>query len=33
MWLQVIVDLLNIIKFVLEKLGVYTPPTTTQEAE
>ena len=32
MWVQVIVDFLDALKFILEKLGLYKAPvTTTQE--
>lgn len=33
MWLQVIVELLNIIKMVLKAAGLYTDPTTKSEEE
>lgn len=33
MWLQVIVDLIDILKTILEKLGLYSAPTTAQEEE
>ncbi len=29
MWVQVIVDFLDVLKFILEKLGLYTAPETT----
>lgn len=31
MWVQVIVDFLDILKFILEKLGFYKAPVTTTE--
>lgn len=33
MWLQVIIEIIDILKTVLEKLGLYTAPTTQAEDE
>ncbi len=33
MWLQVIVEIIDILKAILEKLGLYTAPTTTSAEE
>lgn len=33
MWLQVIVEVIDILTTILEKLGLYKAPTTTPEEE
>ncbi len=33
MWVQFIVEVLDILKFILEKLGLYKAPVTTTEEE